>query len=31
MSDLLWLGLGLALYAALLLLTAGCEALQRGK
>ena len=31
MLDLLWLGLGLALYAVLLLLTAGCEALQKGK
>ena len=31
MSDLLWLGLGLAMFAALLLLAAGCEAMQKGR
>lgn len=31
MSDLLWLGLGLVMFAALLPLAAGCEAMQKGK
>ena len=31
MSDLLWLGLGVAMFAVLLMLAAGCEAMQKGK